>query len=99
MLRIVKQYVGKKLHIFHAPEKPTNQEFNFDAIGNDVIFFCKFHCTHAKESKTVCWQEIAYFSCTCKNPQIRNLTLTSLVMMLNVKVQTVFSFKGQYFHE
>ena len=28
---------------------------------NRCQLFCKYHCTHAKNNKKVCWQEIACF--------------------------------------
>ena len=38
VLRIIKKYVSKKSHIFHAPEKPANQEANFNVISNVMTF-------------------------------------------------------------
>ena len=38
MLRIIKKYVIKKKHVFHAPDKPKNQEVNFDVISNIMTF-------------------------------------------------------------
>ena len=33
-----KKYVNKKYHVFHAPDKPANQEVNFDVISNVMTF-------------------------------------------------------------
>ena len=33
-----KKYVSKKYHVFHAPNKPANQEVNFDVISNVMTF-------------------------------------------------------------
>ena len=38
MLRIIKKYVCKKQHVFHAPDKPANQDVNFDVISNIMTF-------------------------------------------------------------
>ena len=39
MLRIIKKkYVSRKKHVFHAPDKPANQEVNFDVISNVMTF-------------------------------------------------------------
>ena len=38
MLRITKKKVCKKYHVFHASDKPANQEVNFDVISNMMTF-------------------------------------------------------------
>ena len=38
MLRIIKKYVSNKKHVFHAPDKPTNQESNFNVISYIMTF-------------------------------------------------------------
>ena len=38
MLLILKKDVSKKLHIFHAVNRPANQEVNFDVISNVMTF-------------------------------------------------------------
>ena len=38
MLKIIKKDVSKKWHVFHAPDKPTKQEVNFDVISNVMTF-------------------------------------------------------------
>ena len=38
MLKIIKKYVSKKYYVFHAPDKPSNQEVNFDVICNAMTF-------------------------------------------------------------
>ena len=32
------RYVSKKLHVFHATDKSSNQEVNFDVINNVMTF-------------------------------------------------------------
>ena len=38
ILRIMKRYISKKLYASHAPDKPANQEVNFDVISNVMTF-------------------------------------------------------------
>ena len=38
MLRIIKKVVGKKGHVFHAPDNHSNKEVNVDVISNVMTF-------------------------------------------------------------
>ena len=37
----IETYVSKKYHVFHAPNKPANQEVNFDVISNAMTMRVK----------------------------------------------------------
>ena len=41
MLQIIKKYVSKKYHVFHAPDNPKNQKVNFDVINNVMTLSVK----------------------------------------------------------
>ena len=38
MLSIIKKYVTKKQHVFHAPDNHSNQEVDIDVISNVMTF-------------------------------------------------------------
>ena len=38
ILMVIKKHVSKIQHVLHAPDKPANQEVNFDVISNVMAF-------------------------------------------------------------
>ena len=38
MLSIIKKYVTKKQHVFHAPDNHSNQEVDIDVTSNVMTF-------------------------------------------------------------
>ena len=53
MLQIIKKYISKKYHVFHAPDNSPNQKVNFDVISKVMKLRVKV--------KTVCSFKKPYF--------------------------------------